>query len=188
MSFFIFFIFLVLVVIAIGVFGGRGYQRETLDRMRDIDGRLRRNEETLASLAGLLARLFVPPAETAIQQVKALGYSPEDVRHLLLTHLDREVISPFELLNVSGFRPHQLTHQFITGNGAFTHRVPWFDEDLNNGNSHRLYRLFAFLDVEDRMTGVSPSRRRRDAVRKCRNPRLCRTDAGWAPSRWSRHH
>src|ERR1700730_14608175 len=67
MSFFIFFIFLVLVVIAIGVFGGRGYQRETLDRMRDIDGRLRRNEETLASLAGLLARLFVPPAETAIQ-------------------------------------------------------------------------------------------------------------------------
>lgn len=30
------------------------------------------------------------PAETAIRQVKALGYSPEDVRHLLLTHLDRD--------------------------------------------------------------------------------------------------
>lgn len=30
------------------------------------------------------------PAETAVQQVKALGYSPEDVRHLLLTHLDRD--------------------------------------------------------------------------------------------------
>ncbi len=30
------------------------------------------------------------PAETAVQQVKALGYSPDDVRHLLLTHLDRD--------------------------------------------------------------------------------------------------
>lgn len=30
------------------------------------------------------------PAETAVQQIKALGYSPNDVRHLLLTHLDRD--------------------------------------------------------------------------------------------------
>jgi glyoxylase-like metal-dependent hydrolase (beta-lactamase superfamily II) len=30
------------------------------------------------------------PVETAFQQVKALGYSPNDVRHLLLTHLDRD--------------------------------------------------------------------------------------------------
>jgi glyoxylase-like metal-dependent hydrolase (beta-lactamase superfamily II) len=30
------------------------------------------------------------PAETALEQVKALGFSPDDVRHLLLTHLDRD--------------------------------------------------------------------------------------------------
>ncbi|QOZ35450.1 MBL fold metallo-hydrolase [Bradyrhizobium sp. CCBAU 53421] len=30
------------------------------------------------------------PAETAVRQVKALGFSPDDVRHLLLTHLDRD--------------------------------------------------------------------------------------------------
>ena len=30
------------------------------------------------------------PAETAVQQIKALGFSPSDVRHLLLTHLDRD--------------------------------------------------------------------------------------------------
>ena len=30
------------------------------------------------------------PAETAVRQVKALGFSPNDVRHLLLTHLDRD--------------------------------------------------------------------------------------------------
>lgn len=30
------------------------------------------------------------PAETAVEQVKALGFSPADVRHVLLTHLDRD--------------------------------------------------------------------------------------------------
>src|SRR5258708_16946909 len=30
------------------------------------------------------------PAETAVQKVKSSGYSPGDVRHLLLTHLDRD--------------------------------------------------------------------------------------------------
>src|SRR3954465_9487735 len=30
------------------------------------------------------------PAETALRQVEALGYSKSDVRHLLLTHLDRD--------------------------------------------------------------------------------------------------
>src|SRR5262244_3665230 len=29
-------------------------------------------------------------AETAVEQVKALGYSAADVRHVLLTHLDRD--------------------------------------------------------------------------------------------------
>ncbi|NPU10509.1 MBL fold metallo-hydrolase [Bradyrhizobium sp. 83002] len=29
-------------------------------------------------------------AETALQQVRALGFSPDDVRHILLTHLDRD--------------------------------------------------------------------------------------------------
>ena len=30
------------------------------------------------------------PAETAVHQIKALGHSPADVRHILLTHLDRD--------------------------------------------------------------------------------------------------
>ncbi len=30
------------------------------------------------------------PAETAVEQVKALGFVPADVRHVLLTHLDRD--------------------------------------------------------------------------------------------------
>jgi len=30
------------------------------------------------------------PEETAVRQVRALGHSPDDVRHILLTHLDRD--------------------------------------------------------------------------------------------------
>lgn len=30
------------------------------------------------------------PAETAFEQVRALGFAPDDVRHVLLTHLDRD--------------------------------------------------------------------------------------------------
>jgi hypothetical protein len=77
-----------------------------------------------------------------------------------LVHLDRQPISPAELLSVTEFRPHQLTHRFITtpaGERAdFAHRAPWFDEDLGPTSpprSHRLYRLFEFLETRDRSQG-----------------------------------
>lgn len=62
-----------------------------------------------------------------------------------LVHLDRPLVSPMELLQVSGYPPHQLTHRFLSINpltGAvapFGQRVPWFDE------TNRLYRIFEFL-------------------------------------------
>ncbi|HKB36702.1 MAG TPA: hypothetical protein VKD72_09625, partial [Gemmataceae bacterium] len=80
-----------------------------------------------------------------------------------LLHLDRTPVSPMELLYVSGFRPHELTHRFITNVGAQQHRAPWFDEDLpvptagqQRPASHRLWRLFAFLEIADRAARISP--------------------------------
>lgn len=35
-----------------------------------------------------IGRPALEPAETALRQVRALGYRPEDVRHIVLTHLD----------------------------------------------------------------------------------------------------
>jgi hypothetical protein len=79
-----------------------------------------------------------------------------------LVHLDRQVISPMELLHVSGFQPHQLTHQFITGvdsaityTNKFQHYAPWFDERT------RLYRIFDFLGTHSYAggTGQSPGAR-----------------------------
>ena len=37
-----------------------------------------------------LAGPSLDPAETAIEQVKQLGFAPDDVRHIVLTHLDRD--------------------------------------------------------------------------------------------------
>ena len=80
-----------------------------------------------------------------------------------LTHLDRQLVSPMELLQVSGFKPHELTQQFVFGLAGtpYQHLVPWFDGDpsLTAGNSHRLWRIFEFLETGDRASGVAPSGR-----------------------------
>jgi hypothetical protein len=78
-----------------------------------------------------------------------------------LVHLDRQVISPMELLNVSSNKPHNLTQLFVSSDTgtvppprtSFTHTVPWFDPVEPNGVSLRLYRLFEFLDTNDRGSG-----------------------------------
>jgi hypothetical protein len=80
-----------------------------------------------------------------------------------LVHLDRKLISPMELLQVSAYRPHELTQQFITMLPGppptpqfYTHLVPWFDEDLVGGTtSHRLYRAFEYFATSDRAAGIT---------------------------------
>jgi hypothetical protein len=65
-----------------------------------------------------------------------------------LVHLDRPLINPMELLHVAGCPPHQLTHRFITADGSFSHRAPWFDQ------ARRLYRVLEFLETKDRAAGT----------------------------------
>jgi glyoxylase-like metal-dependent hydrolase (beta-lactamase superfamily II) len=50
----------------------------------DIDHRRAR----LGSLLPLLLRPSLQRSETAIEQVRGLGFDPQDVRHVILTHLD----------------------------------------------------------------------------------------------------
>jgi hypothetical protein len=77
-----------------------------------------------------------------------------------LVHLDRQLISPMELLHVSSFKPHELTQQFRTGDTVeqkFNHRAPWLDEDLVGSSmpqSHRLYRALEFLGTHSRILGM----------------------------------
>jgi hypothetical protein len=76
-----------------------------------------------------------------------------------LVHLDRPLISPMELLHVSGYPPHLLTQRFVSSDGPlgpprfFNHCVPWFDQD------NRLYRLFECLTTTPRFSGMVPGGR-----------------------------
>jgi hypothetical protein len=77
-----------------------------------------------------------------------------------LVHLDRPLISPVELFQVSAFKPHELTQQFMTGNTPdrrFSHRTNWLDE-YPRGEiqplSHRLYRALEFLGTQSRSIGM----------------------------------
>jgi glyoxylase-like metal-dependent hydrolase (beta-lactamase superfamily II) len=50
-----------------------------------------REVEGQTKLAGAFKRLVAPvldPAETALAQVRALGFDPKDLRHIVVTHLD----------------------------------------------------------------------------------------------------
>ncbi len=66
-----------------------------------------------------------------------------------LVHLDRSLISPVELLNVSGFKPHELTQQFYKdASGNFQHVAPWSQENF------LLYRLLEFVKAGNGAAGV----------------------------------
>src|SRR5207248_10123585 len=59
------------------------------------------------------------------------------------------------------YKPHELTQQFVTGDVAqprpYTHRAPWFDEDLlksSSPQSHRLYRVLEFLGTHNQTIGM----------------------------------
>ncbi|MBY0523188.1 MAG: hypothetical protein K2R98_07305 [Gemmataceae bacterium] len=68
-----------------------------------------------------------------------------------LAFRDRPLISPAELLHVSGYKPHELTQKFyvedtkagtVTKNG---HQAPWLDAKT------RLHRFFEFVEAGTRM-------------------------------------
>jgi hypothetical protein len=99
------------------------------------------------------------PNTTQPQHTFYQGNVGADVPFDWLVHLDRQMISPMELLHVSGFKPHLLTQQFIINSGGtlarFQHYAPWFDQGITSGNSALLYRLFEFVETRNRATGLN---------------------------------
>jgi hypothetical protein len=66
-----------------------------------------------------------------------------------LAHLDRQVVSPIELLNVSAWKPSQLTDKFVQGGLPHQHTAKWFDPNT------RLARFLEFVQVRPTSTGVA---------------------------------
>jgi hypothetical protein len=109
--------------------------------------------------------LNITPPPTAGAPANMLAPAAANGQYDWLVHLDRQLISPMELLHVSGFAPYDLTRQFASpppgsGGGAaapvkqWNHRVDWYNEQ------NRLYRIFEYLITGDRAFNVSPSGRR----------------------------
>jgi hypothetical protein len=79
-----------------------------------------------------------------------------------LVHLDRALVSPIELMQVSQYQPHQLTQRFkftdpdLTGGTSTYQHAPmstWYDETT------RLYRVFEFFETRDRLAGFTDGQR-----------------------------
>src|SRR5262249_40044156 len=68
-----------------------------------------------------------------------------------LVHLDRQLISPIELLQVSAFRPHELTQQFMLSSEAnqslkrFQHYATWL-QDFYSGPSYPAWLRDSFAN------------------------------------------
>jgi hypothetical protein len=65
-----------------------------------------------------------------------------------LTHLDRPLVNQLELLHVSGYKPHELTQQFIMPGGKFQHYAPWADP------ASGLYRVLDLLGTPNNLLGT----------------------------------
>jgi hypothetical protein len=126
------------------------------------------NSPTQNESAAADAGLQVPPG-TGLGLAHTFGGSntpvPVGNNYTWLPHLDRQVVSPIELLNVSAYAPHYLTNKFIQPliitYKPPHHLVPWLDANPSPpaNTSYRLYRLFEFLDTNNRGAGVAPGGR-----------------------------
>jgi hypothetical protein len=75
-----------------------------------------------------------------------------------LVHLDRPLTSVAEVVNVSAFKPHELTQQFKDASGLFGHLAPWlpnmpgtsFAANPNAVPQARLFRALEYFAVGER--------------------------------------
>src|SRR5262249_17914988 len=101
------------------------------------------------------------PRHTFLQINTDTNNQPLNISFDWLVHLDRQLVSPMELMNVAALRPHLLTQEFLNptaGAGHITphnHVVPWYDQnEINQNRSHRFYRFLEFVATRSRAAGL----------------------------------
>ncbi len=85
---------------------------------RDIEGKT-----ALPQRAKLGVGFVLDPAETALEQVRALGFSPDDVRHIVVTHLHYDHAG-----GISDF-PHARIHVHAREHAAAMARTTWQERE-----------------------------------------------------------
>lgn len=79
------------------------------------------------------------PAETAVQQVKALGFSPDDVRHLLLTHLDRDHAGGIPDFRNAKVHVHRKEHEMAVAQKIAAPKGRYIGEQWKHGPDWTFY-------------------------------------------------
>ena len=81
--------------------------------------------QVVAQIGGLIQGPAGQPVNSFFSHNGQAGSGTIDSPFDWLVHLDRAPVNPIELLHVSGFKPHELTQQFVTPAGKFQHYAPW---------------------------------------------------------------
>jgi glyoxylase-like metal-dependent hydrolase (beta-lactamase superfamily II) len=79
------------------------------------------------------------PSETALQQIKALGYSPGDVRHLLLTHLDGDHAGGISDFPGAKVHVHRREHEMAVLGQPAPPRGRYISEQWQHGPDWKFY-------------------------------------------------
>lgn len=114
----------------------------------------------LSPLFVALNRIRFDPQDTALEQVRSLGYSPEDVRHIVLTHLDFDHaggLEDFPEARVHVLQPEVEEAEVRRG---FIHKRRYRPEQWNDVDDWCFYgasgeRWFGFDAVRD-LVGLPP--------------------------------
>lgn len=100
---------------------------------------LARPRERLGASFARLMRPALDVKETAIHQVRALGFDPADVRHILLTHLDLDHaggLADFPAASVHVYRPE---HEAATARGTLLEQQRYRPQQWAHGARFHLY-------------------------------------------------
>ena len=89
-------------------------------------------------------RAFAKPrfdaAETAYAQVSRLGYSPEDVRHIVLTHLDLDHAGGIADFPWADVHVHEVEHDRAMARSTSADRMRYIPAQWKNGPKWQTYR------------------------------------------------
>jgi glyoxylase-like metal-dependent hydrolase (beta-lactamase superfamily II) len=102
--------------------------------MRDIEGK--------TGLSGAFRRLVGPtldPAETAIAQIRALGFAPSDVRHIVVTHLDLDHAGGLPDFPEAKVHLHAREHAAAMARSSFFERERYMTAHWSHGPKWEVY-------------------------------------------------
>src|SRR5689334_18014301 len=130
---------------------------------RDVEGR--------TNLPGGFKRLAAPrldPAEPALAQVRALGFAPQDLRHIVITHLDLNHAGGLSDFPWAKVHLHAREHAAAMARSTFMERQRYLTAHWHHGPAWEVYSedgdTWRGLPAIERLPQFDGARRRASAA------------------------